>query len=318
MSYIVYRLKDYLQEKFPVEIRKLPIHTFLGCPHRENRTGKGGCIYCYDSAFSSIENSVPNVLTQVHQGMEHNRAKGFTGKFLAYFQTGTNTYADVTVLEPWFRIIEQYPDDFVGLSVGTRPDCLPPETLALLADLGKKMMVWVELGLQSVHDRTLQLINRGHDYACFVDAVERIRMHEQIQICAHIILGLPGESLDDNLCTIREINRLQLNGIKFHHLQVVKNTVLAEWYAGGKVKVLDREEYIGLLMELLPHLSSKISVHRLVGNVKDDLLLAPRWRLIKARVAQMVVQRMVVKQKFQGMYVDAEGPPPEFDMNKYF
>jgi len=229
------------------------------------------------------------------------RRNGFEGRFIAYFQTDTNTYAGIEVLEPWWREIEKYPDDIVGLAIGTRPDCLSAEILSLLSELGEKFMVWLELGLQSARDKTLKLINRGHDYACFVDAIQETQRYKNILICAHIILGLPGETEQDMLFTIQELNRLKLDGVKIHHLQVVKHTVLAKWYARGKVPVFDENQYVDLICRLLPYLASGITVHRLVGDIRKDLLIAPRWQLPKTRVIQMIEAKLRSEGKFQGM-----------------
>ena len=229
------------------------------------------------------------------------RERGFKGKFIAYFQTDTNTYADIEILEPWWRTIEEFRDDIVGLAIGTRPDCLSEEILDVLSDIGNKVMVWLELGLQSANDRTLELINRGHDYACFSEQVEQIKSYENIFICAHIILGLPGESFNDMLHTINELNRLAVHGVKIHHLQVVKNTVLADWYEQGRVKIFNEEEYIALLVRLLPHIAPNMVIHRLVGDIREDLLIAPKWKLPKTRIIQLVEERMKKENRFQGM-----------------
>ena len=303
MQHTIYRFKIFLKEHFPYPVRKLPIHTLLGCPHRENRTGPGGCIYCYNPGFSTVNKNLPDVQTQIQAGISTSRERGFKGKFIAYFQTYTNTYADIEILESWWKTIEHFPDDIVGLSIGTRPDCLPPDVLALLSGIGKNVMVWLELGLQSANDKTLELINRGHDYACFADAVNRVKKYKNILTCAHIILGLPGESYKDMLHTIDELNRLEINGIKMHHLQVVKNTVLAELYNRGKVKVFNENEYINLVARLLPHISPQITIHRLIGDIRDDLLIAPRWNLPKTRIVQLIEGRLVEKQNYQGKFV---------------
>ena len=302
MQKIIYTFKDFLKERYPFPVRKLPIHTNPGCPHRDNRTGKGGCIYCFNPGFSSLTSDLPDVPHQIQAAIARARTNNFKGKFIAYFQTETNTFADIAVLEPWWREIENYPDDIIGLAIGSRPDCLSKEILSLLTELGEKYMVWLELGLQSAHDRTLALINRGHDYACFVDAIAQTQQQQHILTCAHIILGLPGESDDDMLFTIREINRLKLDGVKIHHLQVVKHTVLAEWYALGNIKVFHEAEYIDLLVRLLPHLSSKIMVHRLFGDIKPDLLIAPQWSIPKAHVIQLLENDLKKAGKFQGMH----------------
>lgn len=304
MQKIIYKFKDFLKERYSFPVRKLTLHTNLGCPHRENRTGKGGCIYCYNPGFSALSSDLPDVSIQIQESIARARANNFTGKFIAYFQTETNTYAGIDVLEPWWREIENYPDDIIGLAIGTRPDCLSGDILSLLSEMGKKYMAWLELGLQSAHDRTLELINRGHDYACFIDAVQQTQKFKNILICAHIILGLPGETEQDMLFTIQEINRLKLDGVKIHHLQVVKNTVLADWHARGKVAVFTEKEYINLLVRLLPHLSSKITVHRLVGDIRSDLLIAPQWRIPKTQIIQRLENELKNAGKFQGMAIE--------------
>jgi hypothetical protein len=137
MPKIIYKFKDFLNKRYPFPVRKLTVHTNLGCPHRENRIGKGGCVYCYNPGFSNLTNNLPDVPAQIHEGIISARNKAFKGKFIAYFQTETNTYASIDVLKPWWRTIEKYPDDIVGLAIGTRPDCLSDEILSLLAEMGK-------------------------------------------------------------------------------------------------------------------------------------------------------------------------------------
>jgi uncharacterized protein len=297
---LIYKFKDFLKERYSFPVRKLPIHTHLGCPHRENRSGVGGCVYCYNPGFSEIPDRFTNVQKQIEDGITRSRNRGFEGKFIAYFQTETNTFGKIDLLESWWRTIEQFPNDFVGLAVGTRPDCISEEVLQVLSDIGKNFMVWLELGLQSANDETLQKINRGHDYQCFVEAVENAKTFKNILLSAHIILGLPGENYKDMLFTIEEINRLKLDGVKIHHLQVVKHTELADWHKEGKVILFSDEEYIQLLVDLLPHLSKEICVHRLVGDIRDDLLIAPKWKLPKTRIIQMVDERLNEEKIFQG------------------
>lgn len=300
MPSVIYRFKDFLKKRTAFPVRKLAIHTHLGCPHRKNRTGPGGCVYCYNPGFSELPDHFVDVRQQMSAGISRARKKGFNGKFIAYFQTDTNTYASVKILEPWWRAIYQFPDDFIGLAVSTRPDCLSKKTLALLDEIGRDRMVWLELGLQSANDQTLERINRGHNFRCFADAVSRVKTYKNILTAAHIILGLPGENRDDMLHTIRELNRLHMDGIKIHHLQVVRKTVLADWYAEGKVKTFAEEEYIRLVVDLLPHLAPEISIHRLVGDIRDDLLIAPRWKLPKTTIIQRIESGLREAGKYQG------------------
>ena len=257
----------------------------------------------YNPGLSEISADFADVFVQISDGISKFRGRGYKGKFLVYFQTDTNTYADITVLEPWWRTIEQFPEDIAGLAVGTRPDCLNEELLKVLSDIGKKNMVWLELGLQSANDKSLRLINRGHDYNCFVNAVTQVKKFKDICLSAHIILGLPGENYKNMLHTIHELNRLSVDGVKIHHLQVVKHTLLAEWYKMGRVDLFTENEYINLLVELLPHLSPNICIHRLVGDIKNDLLIAPRWFSPKTKIIQMVEQRLNQEGKYQGKLV---------------
>ncbi len=275
--------RSYLKERFPFPVKKIPIHTFLGCPHREGGTGKGGCFYCNNASFASLgEARSLGVREQVRLGIERARQRGFRGKFILYFQTYTNTFAPVEVLEEQFGVAYEFRDDVVGLSVSTRPDCLEGDVLTLLSRYAKDFMLWLEIGLQTANDQTLRLINRGHDFATFRGAVERARRFEGILTCAHVILGLPGETREDMLNTIEWVNRLKLDGIKIHHLQVVKGTVFEEWYRQGRVRVMDWQEYLDLLLYLLPRLDPRIVVHRLVSDCPPSLLVAPHWDISKA------------------------------------
>jgi radical SAM protein (TIGR01212 family) len=248
-----------------------------------------------------MDSSVADGGEQIREGIRRARERGFQGKFIAYFQTETNTYAPMESLEAWWGLVDRFPHDLAALSVSTRPDCLPDRVIRLLARQVEKRMVWVELGLQSVHDRTLEKIRRGHDYACFLDAVRRLRAFPELYVCAHIILGLPGESREHMEETIREISRLRLEGVKIHHLQVVKNTLLAQWYREGQVRVFSEEAYIDLLVRLLPLLDSRTAVHRLVGEIRRNLLVAPRWEMPKTRIIQKVTRELEERGWFQGM-----------------
>ncbi len=297
---IMYRFRDFLREKFPYPVRKIGLHTRSGCPHRKNRFGTGGCVYCYNPGFSTIDSAATGVEKQLRNGIESARRHGFNGKFIAYFQTESNTYADIEQLQAWWRTIDLFPDDVVGLSIGTRPDCIDEPVLALLAEFAERYTVWLELGLQSAHDRTLELIERGHDVASFDHAVKMVQQWPAIYLCAHIILGLPGESIDDMRQTIHHLNRLRVHGTKLHHLQVVKNTKLADWYHTGSVNVMTADQYVDLLVELLPEIDEHIVIHRLVGDIRDDLLIAPRWEVPKVRVIQIVEEMLRTKGLKQG------------------
>lgn len=301
MHQLFYSFKNFLNEYFPFEVRKLPIQTHLGCPHRNNKTGEGGCIYCYEPAFSNLSDSMPSIKEQIEAVLDKEQKRNYQGKFMAYFQTGTNTYADIHQLESYYKTIESY-DSIVALAVSTRPDCISKDILQLLSDQAQKKMVWLELGMQSAHDKTLRFINRGHDFKCFQQAVNETKKYPDILICSHIILGLPGESKSEMLQTIKQFNKLQLKGIKLHHLQIVKNTIMEKMYKKGKIEVLAKQDYMALLMDVISNLSPDVVVQRLFGETQLEYLIAPRWLTPKVKLIQEFEKQMIAAGLYQGSY----------------
>lgn len=220
-------------------------------------------------------------------------------RYLAYFQSYTNTYGDFEEIKKLYEEALATPG-ILGLSIATRPDCLSPEVLDLLTVYARDYHIWLELGLQSSHDRTLRFINRGHDYACFRDTVLRCR-GRGIYVSAHIIDGLPGESVADMLETVNRINELPIQGLKFHQLQVLKGTPLFALYQEGSVKILELEEYLEILYRQLDILREDITVHRLLGDVTDqDLVVAPKWRIHPGNFAQRVERALRERSTWQG------------------
>jgi radical SAM protein (TIGR01212 family) len=302
MERILYTLKQFLDDRFEVPVRKLPIHTYLGCPHRDAETGLGGCIYCNESGFSNPEKQERNIRVQIQQGLSDARDSGKEGKYIAYFQTGTNTCAEPELLESWWRTVLEFPEDIIGLSVSTRPDCLADQDIRILSKLGQELMVWVELGLQSANDETLKRINRGHDVRSFLDAVDRLKAHPHLLTCAHIILGLPGETEADMEHTIQTLNHVGIHGIKIHHLEVVKDTVLADWFKEGRVSVLDEESYIRLMIRLIPRIRPDMVLHRLFGDIHSSMLIAPKWTSPKTRMIQKITEALESRNLYQGKH----------------
>ncbi len=301
MPRLVYSFKKFLDEHFPFEVRKLPIQTHLGCPHRDPETGTGGCIYCYEPAFSNLNTAQESIQQQIQKKLHTEKQKGYTGKFMAYFQTGTNTYADATQLEACYKTVESY-DDIVALAVSTRPDCLSETILQILANQAKKQMLWLEIGLQSSHDKTLKRIHRGHDFHCFQQAIERIHAYPDIYICCHVILGLPGESRHEMQQTIQSVNEMKLHGIKFHHLQIVKHTLLEQQYNENQIQVFSKNDYLHLLAEMLTYLSPEIVVQRLFGETRLKYLIAPKWMTPKPKLIQELEKYMRSENIYQGKH----------------
>ncbi|MDD2321424.1 MAG: TIGR01212 family radical SAM protein [Geobacteraceae bacterium] len=278
---------EELNRVFGCRVHRISVDAGFTCPNRDGTVGTEGCIYCggKGSGAHGIEAGVP-VTEQIEAGKEVMTRKYKAKRFLAYFQAYSNTYAPVETLRQLYDEALAV-DGVVGLIVGTRPDCLPPETVALLAEYARKTYFWLELGLQSPLDRTLDFLGRGHDFATFANAVRACKGVD-IRVCAHVILGLPGETREEMLSTAGIVNGLGIDGVKIHLLHVMKETPLAELYHRGEVRMLDRDEYVGLVCDSLERLRPDISIQRLTGDGGHDHLIAPRWSLQKFEVLNAI------------------------------
>ncbi len=295
-----YPFSQFLRERFGCKVYKLPVDAGFTCPNRDGKIGYGGCTYCYNPSFSpSILLQKSSISLQVKYRKAFLKGKGKVNKFLVYFQSYTNTYAKVEILKGLYDEAIQ-DKDVIGFCMGTRPDCVPDEVLDLIESYAQDYHIWLEYGLQSIHNETLLRIRRGHDFAQFEDAVKRTQ-GRNIFICVHIILGLPGEAKEDILETARALARMGINGIKLHHLQVIKKTELVRDFQRGEFKVLSSEEYIKLVCDVLELLPARITIQRLVGEVlQDKMLVAPRWNLNKHRILSAIDQEFVDRGSFQG------------------
>lgn len=297
-----YPFSRFLRERFGRPVYKIPLDAGFTCPNRDGRIGRGGCTFCYNPSFAPAAGSGLTIYEQIARGKAALRRRTPRAGFLAYFQSHTNTYAPTTALRALFDAALADPD-VVGLAVATRPDCVPDPVLDLLEGYARERHVWLELGLQSIRDRTLQLINRGHSAADFIDAVRRTR-GRNIFVSAHVILGLPGEDREDFLATARALTDLGLDGVKIHHLQVIRRTPLAAAYARGEVRVLTLAEYIPLVCDFLEHLDPRMTIHRLFGEVLyGDLLIAPHWEKDKAAVLAAINAELARRGTRQGARV---------------
>lgn len=290
----------YLREIFGCRVQKIPLDAGFTCPNRDGRVGLGGCIYCgpRGSGTGAYENGVP-LGEQIRAAIESGKRRFGKCKFIAYFQAFTNTYAPPERLKSLYDEALRH-QEVVGLSIGTRPDCAPDEVLELLEEYARRCHFWVEYGLQSAHDYTLELINRGHDIAQFVDAVERTK-GRGINICAHIILGLPGETKEEMMATADLVASLELEGIKIHSLYVLKGTKLAEIYQRGEFRLLELEEYVSLVCDFLERLPPDMVIQRLTGEAPGDLLVAPRWSREKMAVLGKIDTELEQRGSYQGI-----------------
>lgn len=274
---------EYYKQTFGSKVYKLSLDGGFTCPNRDGTCGTGGCIFCAgDGSGAFAEPMAQDISVQLDRAKRRVAVKNKGGKYIAYFQAFTNTYAPVERLrELFFAAIK--PDDIVGLSIGTRPDCLPEPVLALLCELNEIKPVSVELGLQTVHPETVQYIRRGYETSVYFDAVSALRKRG-IDVVTHIILGLPGEGTSHAVETTRQAVLAGTNGVKFHLLHVLRGTDLEKEYLAGRVHTLELEEYAAILKACLAELPPEIVVHRITGDGAKKDLVAPLWSADKKRV----------------------------------
>ncbi len=276
-------LNSWLKSIFGSTVRKISVDAGLGCPNRPGGHGPGGCIYCNQrgSGTGAYANS-QSITRQIEQGIEFFSSRYKTNKFIAYFQSYSNTYAHLNHLEKIYAEALNF-QQIVGMSVGTRPDCVSDEVVGLLSELNGGKLVWVELGLQSMHEKTLRIINRGHDFSIFAKTAERLMKHG-LHVVTHLILGLPQESVDDMISTARAVSSLGVSGVKLHPLYVVRDTVLERMYNDGLYQPLTIDQSITATLEVVGHINQDIVIHRLTSDPHRDELVAPDWMLDKRTV----------------------------------
>ena len=286
MSKIMYRsVSGRLKKEYGTKVYKIALDGGFTCPNRDGTLGTRGCIFCSGAGsgeFSGDRNL--SVTEQIERGKARVRAKmpGSGGKYIAYFQAFTNTYAPVSRLRKLFTEAIRHPD-IVILSIATRPDCLGEDVIRLLKELNSVKPVWVELGLQTIHERTAEYIRRGYPLPVYDEAVRRLR-EAGIYVITHVILGLPGESREDMLATVRYVGASGVQGIKLQLLHVIRGTDLAEEYAAGKFETMSMEAYVSLVRDCLSVLPKDICIHRLTGDGDKRTLVAPMWSADKKRV----------------------------------
>jgi radical SAM protein (TIGR01212 family) len=297
------RYKDYnsyLQEIFGERVQKISLDAGLGCPNRDGTISDMGCIYC-DSRGSGTGALIREGLSldeQIIRAQERIKKRYKSRKFIAYFQSFTNTYAPLSHLKEIYDQALGH-KDIVGLSVGTRPDCVDMDVLELLATYQSTYLVWVEFGLQSAHDITLERINRGHDVGSFKSSVLMARQCG-LNVCAHVILGLPGEDREMMLETARFISDLPIEGVKIHLMYVVKETQLAELYQEGAFRCLDQEEYVELVVDFLELLPPSMVIQRLTSDPIRSELVAPSWAKDKSVTLGLIREALQRRNAWQG------------------
>ncbi len=298
-----YDLNFYLRSIFGCRVQKISIDAGLSCPNRDGRIGVGGCIYCNSKGSGTgAMKKGKSITEQVIKGKEFLKGRYKAQKFIAYFQSFSNTYGPYEKLKGLYEEALAI-EDVVGLSIGTRPDCIDESILMLLEGYSRNYLVWIEYGIQSIHNRTLDLINRGHDLDTFKRAVEATK-NRGIKICTHVILGLPFEDSSDMLATARAIASMGIDGIKIHLLYVIKGTKMEKLYAEGRYRCLEQEEYANLVCDFLELLPPDMVIQRLTGDPHPEELVAPEWALRKNETLSRIKSILDARDSRQGKRFD--------------
>lgn len=295
-----YHSLDYaLKKAFGEKVYKAALNGGFTCPNRDGRMGNRGCIFCSPGGSGDFAASAKlSVTEQLDTAIEAIGRKSAANQFIAYFQAFTNTYGPIEKMRSLFTEAIQHPKTAV-LSVATRPDCLPEEVLDLLSELNQIKPVWVELGLQSIHEDTARWMRRGYELPMFESAVKKLR-ERGIAVIVHVILGLKNESTEMMLETVRYLNRMDIQGVKLQLLHVIEGTDLADEYRRGELTVLSKEEYIDLVIRCLENLSPDIVIHRLTGDGPSEHLAAPLWSTRKREVLNQLHREMKLRESYQG------------------
>ncbi|MCX7821998.1 MAG: TIGR01212 family radical SAM protein [Syntrophobacterales bacterium] len=290
---------SYLKDLFGCRVHKITVDAGMTCPNRDGTKGVGGCVYCNARGSGTGQWAKGKTIRQQLEDAKPYLKKRFKAeKFLAYFQSFSNTYAPIERLRALYEEALSV-EDVVGLTIGTRPDCVSEEILSYLSHLSRSHYVSIEYGLQSAHNETLKLINRGHSVETFIKALRETRKRN-IPVCVHVILGLPGESEEDMLETARFLSKLDIQAVKIHLLYVVRGTVLERWYAEGKYHCLSREDYVRIVSRFLALLPPHVIIQRLTGDPHREELVAPIWALEKQETLQAITSYMASHGIIQG------------------
>lgn len=292
---------QYLKDKFGEKIYKVTLNANLGCPNRDGTKSFGGCIFCDDvGSFSQAHDLNLSISEQVSTGIDNLEKRFHAKKFIAYLQSYSNTYGNIQTLKPIYDATVNN-DKIVGLSIGTRPDCVDEEKIDLIQTYTDTKEVWIEYGLQSINDKTLMLINRSHTAQEFINAV-KITQNKGIKISAHVILGLKGENREDMMRTAKALADLGIDGVKLHSLCILKNSKLEPLYEKGEWTVLEEDEYVDLVCSFMELLPENVIIHRLAGNGYKKSLLAPLWLGQKFKTLNKIDNWFEEHNSWQGKY----------------
>ena len=303
-SNVYTRLNTFLRERFGCRVQKITIDAGLTCPNRDGTISRGGCIYC-NARGSGTGLAHMSITQQLNLGKKRLYRRYKAKKFLAYFQAHTNTYAQAHHLKALYDEALSVPD-IVGLCIGTRPDCVSDEILDLLQSYTQNYLIWLEYGLQSIHNKTLKLINRGHDSQAFIDAITATR-YRNILTCAHLIIGLPYETRDHVSQTANAVAALGIDAVKIHLLYVVRDTQMEKMYRNGKYHCLYPSQYADWVCDVIERLPIKTVIQRLTGDPHPQELIAPTWALNKRATLDLIHHRLEARKTYQGRILGQSG-----------
>ena len=288
----------HLKNKFGVKVYKITLDAGFSCPNRDGTISTGGCIYCDEGgSFSQAHSNLLPIEQQVSVGAENLKKRFKAEKFMSYFQAYSNTYKPVQELEKIYNSALNHPD-IVGISIGTRPDCVDDEKIQLISSYKDDYYTWIEYGLQSIHNKTLKKINRGHDFDCFLRAYEKTKT-AGINVCVHVIFGL-WETHDEIMETAQKLAELGVDGVKIHMLCALKNTKLAQIYDNGGIDFMEEDEYVQTVCDFLEYLPSSTTIHRLAGNGLSSELIAPQWLAKKFDCLNKIDREFIKRSSHQG------------------
>jgi len=295
-----YTLNCYYKKLYNSKVCKISLNANFSCPNKDGTVGYGGCIFCSKLGSGDFAGDVTlDLVSQFNQIKEVMSKKWPETKYIGYFQANTNTYADVNTLKKYYETILNL-DNVIGINISTRPDAISDDVLEYLGELNKKTDLTIELGLQSIHDKTLKYINRGHDLKCFEDCFYRLKKNN-IKVVVHIINGLPYETKEMMIDTVKYLNSLNIDGIKIHMLHILNNTKLKDLYFKEHFHVLSKEEYIDIVINQLEYLNEDIVIHRITGDPDVKDLVEPNWLVKKFCVLNDIDKEMVRRNTYQGI-----------------
>ncbi len=291
---------QYLIKKFGERVQKVSVDAGFKCPNKDGTLSTKGCIFCDKYGSGPVKFFGLPLTEQIEKGIEFAKVRYGANLYIIYFQAHTNTYCSWEKLEEYIKLALSY-RGVVGISIGTRPDTLSEEILNGLSELSKTIYLWLELGLQSIHDKSLKFLNRNHTFADFEIAFKRAK-NRKIQVCAHVILGIPGETWEEMMETAKYLGKIEIDGVKIHPLHVLSGTELQRMYEQNEINLLEKDNYVSLVVDFIERLHPSTIIHRITGERERSLLVAPQWVLKKSEVIADIEKEFQKRRSYQGIY----------------